>query len=131
MTIVAEENTKTSLRKALVDSHVAAMTVAMLFVMSTGNLVVALRGPALAIGEFLGTAALILDVPNIPHALDPVTRVTLIVSALYLIKALLMFSAAWILSRWAYGFGPVRCLRSCGDIIRRNSHVRSFEDGSS
>lgn len=118
------------LRKALVGSHIAAITVAILLMMSGADLVLALREPAFYIGTFLGTAALILDIPYIPHALDPFTRIRLIICALILAEALLKFGAAWLLSRWAYGFGPIRCIRSCLDIIRRNSHARSFEDSS-
>ena len=44
-------------------------------------------------------------------ALDPFTRMKLIISALNLADAFLMLGAAWILSRWAYGFGPIT---ACG-----------------
>lgn len=130
MNPTTEAKAKMFLRKALVDSRVAAITVAMLVIVSGANLVLALRIPALLIGELLGTAAAIQDVPYIPHALDPFTRMKLIISALNLADAFLMLGAAWILSRWAYGFGPIYCLRSCRNIIRRTSHVRSIEDSS-
>ena len=118
------------LRRALIDSHVAAITVALLMLMSGADFVLALREPASSIGAFLGTAALTLDIPYIPRTLDPFTRVKVIASALELAEALLVFGAAWILSQWTYSVGPIRCLRSYRNIVRRTSDVRSFEDSS-
>lgn len=114
---------KTSLRNTLVESHVAAMTVAMLLLISGTNFVLAFWEPVFRAGTFLATAVAILGVPYIPHSLEPFTRMQLMASALQLAVAVLVFCAAWILSRWAYGVGPLSCLRFYRDRIRRTTHV--------
>lgn len=122
--VSSEQKMKTSLRKTLVDSHVAAITIAMLLLISGTNFVLAFREPAIRVGTFLATAVAILDIPYIPHSLDPFTRMKLMTSAIEFAEALLVFCAAWILSRCTYGIGPLSCLRSCRTLIRRTNHVQ-------
>ena len=114
-------------RQMLGRSHVAAISIAMLLMFSG---LCAIREPALCVGAFVGTAVAIGDISRIPHSLYPFTRLKLLMSALEFAQALLGFGVAWGLSQWVYGVGPLCCLRSYGNEIRRTAHVRSSKEGS-
>jgi hypothetical protein len=100
------------LRKTLADSHISAVAVAVLLVWSIEWALRALWGPLYRLVSFLFTAILILDIPYISWDATSYRNVFLI-SSMYLFWGLISLSAAWLLSRWVYGHGPLRSLHEC------------------
>jgi hypothetical protein len=101
---------KPSLRQILADSHVAAVAIAMLLLWSLDT---ASRGfwiPVFRAAAFLFTAIAILDIPYFSPTLTVADRFMLVTTSIHLYLAVVAFSAAWLLSRWIYGVGPIRSL---------------------
>jgi hypothetical protein len=118
-----------SLRKALIDSHVAAVTIAVLLFSSLSAAFMALWGPvdvalyllAAEAAEKPSLADLNLDYVTsrmLSEALD-----NLPVTLSLLISALACILAAWLLSRWTFGVGPLRALASYRDKLSRKTHA--------
>jgi hypothetical protein len=104
---------KRSLRQVLADSHVAAVTIAVLLLWSLDAAFRALWLPVSHVLGFLFTAVAILDIPYFSPTLTVTDRVMLVTASAYLYGAVVSFSAAWVLSRWVYGIGPFRSLTGC------------------
>jgi hypothetical protein len=118
-----------SLRKALIDSHVAAVIIAVLLFSSISASLMALWGPAenalyflAAEGaakpsladlnlEYVTTRMLSEELDNLPTWLS------------ILASALVCMLAAWLLSRRTYGAGPLRALGSYRDKLSRKTHA--------
>jgi len=113
---------KISLRQILADSHVAAVAIAFLLLWSLDGLFGALWLPLSRIIDILVAAVAILDVPYFSRILTTADRLNLIVVGGYLYLASASFFAAWALSHWVYGAGPLRSLFSYGKTNRRG-HV--------
>lgn len=102
-----------SLRKVLIDSHVAVVAIAVLFFysfFSVARAVFALWTPALEVVFFLATAIAIRGIPYTSRTLDPLTRLYLLTTFSNILFALAYLAAAWLLSCWVYGTGPLRSL---------------------
>ena len=118
-----------SLRKVLIDSHVAAIMIAVLLFSSFIAAGLALWGPANGVLYFLATEA--AGKPPFAHPnLDDATRYLLSeelqnlpVTLSILVEALAAVLAAYLLSRWAYGVGPLRALGSYRDKLPRKTHA--------
>jgi hypothetical protein len=103
---------KRSLREALAESHTAAVAIAVLLVWSLDGAFRALWDPAFSAASFLFTAVAIFDIPYFSPTFTIVDRLMLITTLSHLYTAIVSFSAAWLLSRWVYGAGPLRTLMS-------------------
>lgn len=103
---------KRSLRDALAESHTAAVAIAVLLVWSLDGAFRALWDPAFRAVSFLFTAIAIFDIPYFSPTLTIADWFTLTTTLFYLYSAIISFSAAWLLSRWVYGVGPLRSLMS-------------------
>jgi hypothetical protein len=104
-----------SLRETLIDSHVAATTIAVLLLWFMDSI---FRGLWPLLGravEWLFTAVAIFDIPYFSFTV--VDRSMLLISAYYFYAAIVSFSAAWIVSRWVYGVGPLRSLVAYGNKL--------------
>lgn len=112
-----------SLRQVLSESHIAAVTIAVLLLWSLDGAFRALWGPVSHALGFLVTAIAIFDIPYISPGVKLADRFTLITASAYLYGAIVSFSAAWLLSRWVYGQGPVRSLTRYGKSFNRRKHV--------
>jgi hypothetical protein len=117
------ETVQDSLRKALIDSHVAAVAIAVLFFVSAGEAVVALWEPAWRGISFLTTAVAIRDVPYASRATDFVTRMMLLTTLTNLLLSLANLAAAWLFSRWTYGAGPLSSLGHYRGKLSRKTHA--------
>ena len=117
------ETVKPSLREVLADSHVAAVAIAVLLLWSLDSAFRALWEPLYSALSFLVTAVLILDIPYISPALSLMNRWMWIISLAYLYGAITCFFAAWLLSRWVYGLGPLRSLSEYRSRIGRRTHA--------
>lgn len=99
-----------SLIQILSDSHICAVAIVVLLFWSLDsafNAVWILLVPAI---DFLVTAVAILGIPYISHTHTLVDRMTWTVTMMHFVSAFVSFAAAWILSRFVYGVGPLRCL---------------------
>jgi len=114
---------QTSLRKVLVDSHVAAITIAVLIFIAVGNLYSAIGYPALRGVQFLITAIGESELPYIPHRLDLGTFFEYLGPLTGLLHAVVAFGGAWLVSHWVYGVGPLRALMNSRETLSRKSHA--------
>ena len=117
-----------SLRKALIDSHVAAVIIAVLLFSSLSTAFMALWGFADGVLYFLAAEAAgkasFADV-NLEYATSRMLSEALDnlpVRLSLLVSALACMLAAWLLSRWTYGVGPLRTLGSYRDKLSRMPH---------
>ncbi len=103
---------KPSLREMLADSHTATVAIAVLLLWSLDGAFRALWSPVFRAVSYLLTAAAIFDIPYFPPTLTMTDRGMLMTTLFYLYGAAISLSAAWLLSRWVYGIGPLRRLIS-------------------
>jgi hypothetical protein len=104
-------------QQILAESHIAAITIAVLLLWCLNGAFQALWAPVARVVGFVFTAVAILDVPYFSPTLTLADRFTLVSASAYLYGAIINFSAAWLLSRWVFGAGPVRSLtRYCKNL---------------
>lgn len=120
---------QSSLRKVLIDSHVAAVTIAILIFSALGAALMALLGVFFAILYTLSTEA--NDWPGFAH-LDRDNAIRYIVTPVLsnlsttlsiLVEALACLFTAYLFSRWIYGMGPMRILSSYRNKLSRRTHA--------
>jgi len=114
---------KGRLRQVLADSHVAAVTVALLLLWSLDALVRGLWDPVYDLGAFTLTAIAIWDIPYISPRLTVADRLMLISTGYFVYCAIVCLLGAWLLSKWVYGTGPLRSLTVCGSRIIGRKHA--------
>jgi hypothetical protein len=117
---------QSSLRKALIDSHVAAIAIAVMFVAVfsyTASALSALWKPALQVLDFLMTAVAIRGVPSMTLTSRYMTDYMFPVALAYLLLASTNLCGAWLLSRWVYGAGPLCALGQYKGKLSRNTHA--------
>jgi hypothetical protein len=118
-----------SLRKILIDSHVAAVTIAVLLFSSLYTAFLALWGPVNGILYFLASGApgmppfAYLNLDEATHYMLPEVLTNLPAELSLLFEALVSILAAWLLSRWTYGVGPLRALACYRDKLSRKTHA--------
>ena len=111
MTVVpSRETVEHSLRQVLQDSHVGVVTIALLLLWSLDYAFQGLWEPAYRLGVFLITAIAIWDIPYSSAGNTAVDRFMLIITLHFLYSAMVSLSAAWMLSRWVFGRGPLGSL---------------------
>lgn len=114
---------KRSLREILADSHVAAIAVAVLLLWFLDGAFRAVWTPGSRVVSFLFTAIAIFDIPYFSPTLTIADRSILIMAFSYLYSAIVSLSAAWLLSRWVYGVGPLRSLTGYRDKLIGRKYV--------
>jgi hypothetical protein len=114
---------KRSIRETLADSHVAAVSIAVLLLWSLDGAFHALWPLIFGALKFLFTAIAILDIPYFSSTPTIEDRIMLITASAYLYSAAVSLSAAWILSRWMYGVGPLRTLVGYRSNLVGSQHV--------
>ena len=112
-----------SLRQVLADFHIAAVTIAVLVLYSLDGAFRALWIPVSRAIGFLFTAIAILDIPYLSPTLTVADRMMLISAIDSLYSAIVSLSAAWLLSRWVYGVGPIRALAACSGKLTGRKHA--------
>jgi hypothetical protein len=123
------ETVQASLRRVLIDSHVAAVAIAILIILSLNAAIMALWGFANDVLYYLAAEA--AGKPpfahlNLAHATPYILSnmlTNLPVRLSILVSALVCILAAWMLSRWTYGVGPLRTLGSYRDKLSRKIHA--------
>jgi hypothetical protein len=114
---------KSTLREVLADSHVPAFAVAVLLLWSLDAGFKALWIPLSPAATVLLTAVAIFDIPYFSPKLTLADRFILITTFSYLWGSLICFAAAWLLSRWVYGVGPLRTLSAYRSRLTRRGDV--------
>jgi hypothetical protein len=114
---------KRSVRQMLADSHVSAVAIAVLLIWSFDSVLDAFWNPFFTAVTFLVTAVAILGLPYIPPRLSFSQRSMLIITCAYLINAICCLAAAWLLSHWVYGKGPLQSLKRYRERLARRSHA--------
>ena len=114
-----------SLRKVLIDSHVAAITIAILLALSLSTAFVALWGFVDGVLYILAVEAYSFAHLNLAYATHFMLYEelnNLPVTLAILFSALVCMLTAWLLSRWTFGVGPLRTLGSYRDKLSRKTH---------
>jgi hypothetical protein len=114
---------KRSLSQVLADSHIAAVTIAVLLLWSLDGTFRALWIPVSRAVGFLFTAVAIFDIPYFSPTLTFADRLMLISTFYFLYSAIVSLLAAWLLSRWVYGVGPIRSLVVCRSKLAGREHA--------
>jgi len=110
-------------RQILFDSHVAAVAIAVLLVWSLSCILEGLWPPVFSAISFAMTAIAIRGLPFIPSRSSFSTRLIIFLSCDFLLRAFACVLAAWILSRWVYGMGPLSSLAMCRARLARRNHA--------
>jgi hypothetical protein len=103
-----------SLRKILADSHVSAVAIAVLLFHSLDYAFWVLWHPI---------SVAMIAFPSFPRTLLVPNRLTLFISFSYLFGSFVSLAAAWLLSRWVYGMGPLRSLSKYRAVLARRNHA--------
>jgi hypothetical protein len=101
---------KPSVRQALADSHIAAIAIVLLLLWPIEPVFRSLWLPLYNLGSFLATAVAIRGIPSRSLLASPYDRLTFSAASIVLFEAVSCVTAAWLLSSWVYGEGPVRSL---------------------
>jgi len=119
---------RNNLGKILIDSHISAVAIAVLLAWSITYGSLALSYLLVLAGEFL--FSLVSDVSTwwrdglMPSSGEMLFDRVLFVRALeYLFRTLVVFGAAWIVSRCVYGAGPLHSLSQHRARVARRDYV--------
>lgn len=112
-----------STRETLMAAHISAVGVAILLFSSLEFAVRALAEPFPSAVGFLATAIAVRGMPYISRGTSLAGQFMLVPALFDLFWAVANLAAAWILSRWAHGGGPLAYLKHYGPILGRRKHV--------
>ncbi len=110
-----------SFREIMAESHIAAISIAVLLVWSLTLGLQALWSPLWRAAGFIFTAVAILNIPYDTFTHND--RLMLLHTFTYLFTAFIYLAAAWVLSRWAHGMGPLRSLSKFRTRLARRKNV--------
>ena len=114
---------KRPLRETLADTHIAAVTIAVLLLWALDGAFKALWEPLSHALGFLFRAVAIFDIPYLSSTLTSRDRLSLFILGANFYWALVNFFAAWLLSRWVYGSGPLNTLSRYSKNISGSKNV--------
>jgi hypothetical protein len=114
---------KRSLREILADSHIAAVAIAVLLLWSLNSGFQALRDPVPRAASFSVEAVAIRGIPFGSREMFFSDWIMLIPTFAYLLGAATSLGAAWLVSRWVFGAGPLTSLSKYGPRLARRKHV--------
>jgi hypothetical protein len=117
-----ENSVKPSLRETVANTHIAAVTIAVLLLWSIDDEFHVLWEPIERMATFLFTSVAILDIPYHSPAPSMVAQISFLTTGLYMLSALTSFISAWLLSHWVYGVGPIRSLTQTCNQLRKGFH---------
>ena len=120
MSAQARDTIPATLRKVLIDSHVAAIAIAILLAGAIEFLFIALLYPASRVLSFLAIAVATNSPPYIPRTMDYTAQNLSLQAPLFdLSFAVNNLACAWLFSLWIYGTGPMRVLGCYRDKLTR------------
>lgn len=106
-----------SLSQVLAESHVSAVAIAVLLLWMLDWAVRGLWTVIVPVSFYVATAIAIRGIPYEP------IKVIWTLTVLYLLSSFLSFAAAWLLSHWVYGMGPLLSLSGYGRGSRWRIHA--------
>ncbi|SRR5258708_820178 len=112
-----------SLREALANSHVSAVAIAVLLFFSVQAMLFGLWVPTFRVLNYLFEAVAILDTPYFARGLTIIDRTQILITSFYFVHAVFSFVAAWTISQWVYGAGPIRALIVHRAALQRGNRV--------
>jgi hypothetical protein len=116
-----------SLRKTLVESHVAAIAIAMMIYLVMDDLVHALVyfvvGPALYAAVFLALAISERELPYFSNPFNSEWAFLYLKPLICILRVIFMFVTIWLFSRSVYGVGPFRCLAAYRNKLMEKPHA--------
>ncbi len=108
-----------SFREILADSNVGAVAIAVLLIRSIES---GVRGLGFLLFGLLDFVVSTVAIGGIPYGTFTLGQWLLFIPQIAnLVTAAITLVAAFLLSRWVYGAGPLQSLRSCGAKIARTS----------
>ena len=110
-------------RGVLVRSHVGAVTIVFLLLGAVGAALQGLSLHAVHAADFVLTAVAIRGLPLISAG----DRMEAVIAAIYIYDAAIGIVAAWLLSRWVYGVGPLRALAGYWSIVGQDDGYSAQE----
>jgi hypothetical protein len=113
---------KPSLRKTVANTHIAAVTIAVLLLWALDDEFRVLWEPIQRVATYLFTALAILDIPYHSPVPGMEAQISLLTTGLYMLSAFTTFISAWLLSHWVYGVGPIRALTQTCNKLRKGIH---------
>jgi hypothetical protein len=109
---------RATIRKLLADSHIGAVSIAVLLFWALDSIFLALWEPLYAAGSFVLKAIAILDIPLMTFS----TEYLLILVFSYTVEATASLIVARLLSKWLYGVGPLQCLMNFRSMFFGSLH---------
>jgi hypothetical protein len=113
---------KPSLRQVLADSHIAAIAILVLLFWCLDSLFQALWLPLLPTIYTLSNALEIRGIPSSPQ-FTFAGHLWTIASSVFALDAVIDVVAAWLLSHWVYGQGPLHLLHTYGTKLSGGNHA--------
>lgn len=107
----------------MAESHVSAVAIAVLIYWSLYWGFNALWNPIARAANFLFTAIAIRDIPYFSSTFTSADRFALSITLRFLFNAFVCLAAAWLLSRWVYGSGPLRSLSKYRTKLGRSNNA--------
>lgn len=125
---------KSTLRKVLADSHVAPIAITLLLARCFNEVIFGSILPIaysiLGAITFLMTAIAEREFPLFSSSFGGSFLMRLSEGLFHLISAATCTAAAWLLSKWVYGLGPLPSLQIAWSERARRSNASSLEDGA-
>ena len=113
---------RSTLRKALADSHIAAVAIVILLIWALDSGARAIGPPVLSILELLITMVAIRGVPYGSGSFSLAYLISEIPTLTHILDAAISLGAAWVLARWVYKMGPCQSLIECRARLARRNH---------
>ena len=114
---------KPSLRKTLATSRVGAVAIAVLLFWALYTACQILWLPLLQIGDYIAQSGILQGIFERPPHGFPFGPTYIPNASFYSISSVMSLAAAWLLSRWTYGGGPVRVLRTFRAILEGKNNA--------
>jgi hypothetical protein len=112
-----------SFRRALGDSHVAAVILALLLAWPIRAMLQVLREPFTRAVMFILTMIAIRDIPYTSPGMNIADRIMIAEFVFVLCQAVLALVTAILVSHWVYGSSPVHVLRMYRAQLLRKTNV--------
>ena len=113
---------KSCLRSALADSHVSTIALSVLLVWALDLFFRGVWRPLATVAEFLATAIAIRGIPYSSGRFTSQDMIFLAWMLSYIVNASLTVSAAWLLSKWVYGIGPIPAIARDLEAFQRRKN---------
>ena len=112
-----------SLRKTLATSRVGAVAIAVLLFWALYSACQLLWLPLLQIADYIAQSGILEGIIEWPPRHFSFGPSYIPNASFYSIFSVMSIAAAWLLSRWIYGTGPIRVLKTYRSILDRRNNA--------